>query len=46
MAEVGAVTGAYYRQQEYWNPDRGRREAVFEDGVQIYTACQLAEEPH
>lgn len=45
MAEVGAVTGVYYRQQEYWNPDRGRREAVFEDGVQIYTACQLAEEP-
>ena len=45
MAEVGAVTGAYYRQQAYWNPDRGRREAALKDDVHSFAACQLAEEP-
>lgn len=45
MAKVDSVAGDYYREREYWNTDRNRREAVPKDITRVFTACQLANEP-
>lgn len=45
MAKVGAVTGDYYREQEYWSAAERRRVTAPGDQVQVFSAYQLAKEP-
>lgn len=45
MAKVDAVTGDFYREQEYWNTTERRRVITAGNHVQAFSACQLAEKP-